>query len=102
VAETAYALFIIVDVLGIAGAVLVALPFFREFALKRLVHWLHQPTGIPGLERATHASAQIARVELERFRPRDGAHVAWGLMITALSYLLHIVAEVFEHLAEHP
>ncbi|HEY1934036.1 MAG TPA: hypothetical protein VGG99_18655 [Acetobacteraceae bacterium] len=40
-ADTAFVLFIVVDVLGIAGAVLVALPFFREFAPKRLLDWLH-------------------------------------------------------------
>jgi len=102
VGELAFAIFIVVDVLGLAGAILIALPFFREFALKRLLHWLRQPSSVRGLERAGRQSAAIARAELERFQPRDGTNVVWGLVIIALSYLLHIVAEVLEHLAAHP
>ena len=43
------------------------------------------------------ASKQIARSELEQFRPRDGIYVASGLVIIALSYLVHILAECIEH-----
>jgi hypothetical protein len=102
VADVAFAIFIVVDLLGIVGAILVALPFFREFALKRLVDRLRPPPTVPGLEQASARSAHVARAELELFQPRDGAHVAWGLIIIALSYLLHILAEVLAHLAERP
>lgn len=78
---------------------MVAVPFFREFALKRLLHMLHLQVTLPGLERAENASVAVAKAELERFRPSDGAYVLWGLLVIAFSYLLHIIGEILEYLS---
>lgn len=92
-------LFIVVDLLGAAGAVLVTVPLLREFGLKRLINVPRTRPPIEGLERASEAAQTTAAAELIRFKPEDGAYVVWGLVVIASSYLLHIVAEVLDHLS---
>jgi len=98
VASAALVLFIVVDLLGILGAVLVAVPFLREFALKRLLDALRQPGPPSGMEDIEQAAAQAVQGRLAMFKPSDGLFVGWGLLVIAVSYLLHIVAEILEHM----
>jgi hypothetical protein len=93
------ALFVLVDLLGIFGAYLVAVPFLREFGLKRMLSWHQQPVELSGLEGAAHSAAKVVQRELMRFKPEDGACVIWGLVVIAGSYALHIVGEIAEHLS---
>lgn len=90
-------LFIVVDLLGVLGAVLVAVPFLREFGLKRLLS-LHQLTGVMrGFGRSQRSAPKVVERALKKFMPGDGACVVWGLIVIAASYLLHILAEVIEY-----
>jgi len=94
----ALCLFILVDLLGSIGAIMVAVPFLREHGLKRLLTALRRPS-VAGMPRAIGMAQTKTEAELARFKPGDGAYVGWGLVVISLSYLLHIVAELLEHLA---
>jgi len=99
VADVVLVLFVIVDLLGAVGAILVAVPFIGEHGLKRLGGLLREGPPLKGLEGAEKAALGATEAELARFKPADGAFVAWGLVLIAASYALHIVAEVLAHLS---
>ena len=80
----------LIDLLGLAGAVMVSVPFLGESAIKRLLDWLRLPIPLGGLERAERKAAAVAESELLRFKPGDRWWVLGGLAAIALSYLLHI------------
>jgi len=94
-------LYLIVDLLGIIGAVMVAVPFLREHKLKELLDVLGRDAPIPGLPEADRKAKETVRAELVRFRPGDGACVAWGVVVIGASYGLHIVAELLGHFGKH-
>jgi hypothetical protein len=91
-------LFIFVDVLGIVGAIMVAIPFLREHKLKELRDIIIRHAPLPGLENADKKAEQAVTTELTRFHRGDGAYVGWGLVVISVSYGLHIIAELLDHL----
>jgi hypothetical protein len=91
------ALFVIVDLLGILGSVLISVPFFRELGLKRLLHSIQQPAIIPGLENLGSTSMMSLKKEIERFKSADGTYVMAGLVLIGVSYLLHMIAEIIKY-----
>jgi hypothetical protein len=93
----AFVLFIVVDLLGVLGAVLVAVPFLREFGLKRLLNLQRLSVAISGFRRSQQSAQKVVEDALGKFKPGDGACVVWGLIVIAASYLLHILAEVIEY-----
>jgi hypothetical protein len=94
--KRAFILFVIVDLLGVVGAVLVALPFLREFGLKRLLNLHGLPVVMRGFGRSQGAAPKVVEREMTSFKPRDGSCVIWGLLAIGASYLLHILAEAIE------
>jgi hypothetical protein len=72
------------------GSVLISVPFFREFGLKRLLHSIQQPAIIPGLENLESTSIMSLKREIERFKSGDGTYVMAGIVLIGVSYLLHM------------
>ena len=93
----ALALSILVDFLGILGAVLVAIPFLSESSLKGVRAQLAKGLPIRGFEQAELEAEKIVVTELSRFRSGDRACVVWGLFAIGASYGLHIIAELVAH-----
>lgn len=91
------ALSIIVDLLGIVGAVLVAIPFLNESSLKKVRDQLAKGMPIPGLDQAVVEAEKTVATELSQFRSGDRACVVWGLFTIGFSYLLHIITELVAH-----
>lgn len=88
---------IIVDLLGILGAILVAIPFFNESSLKEVRSKLASAIPMRGFERAEKAATETISTELSRFRRGDRACVIWGLATIGLSYGLHLLTEVIKY-----
>ena len=95
----ALALSIIVDLLGILGTILVAVPFFNESFLKEVRTKLATGMPIRGFERAERAATETVATELSQFRQGDRACVIWGLATISMSYGLHIFTEVLKHIS---
>jgi hypothetical protein len=89
--------FIAVDIIGIIGAILVAVPFFREFGIKKLQSYLRGPSEIPGLSASEEEAYKVTTAALEMFKRGDGIYMTCGLAMIILSYMLHILAEIMEY-----
>ena len=89
---------LIIDILGILGAILVAIPFLNESSLKRVRSQLSTGIPIPGFERAQDKAKDVVADKLSQFNSSDRACVILGLGAIGLSYGLHMIAEVASHL----
>ena len=96
----AFALEVLVDLLGCVGAILVAIPFYRDASQREMLDWLGGTRRIPGFDKAIERAEILAARSVLSFEPKDRLCVGWGLTIIALSYLLHIFTLVI-HALEH-
>jgi hypothetical protein len=82
---------LLVDCMGGAGAIVIALPVLRDMGLRRALHILGRSRPIRGAEAA--GPAVRARVEADRstFDPMEPISIAWGLTLVAGSYGLHVI-----------
>ena len=88
-----FGFFIVADALGIVGACLIAVPFFREDFLKLLLSRLNLGVPIRGAEDLEDVAREDTRSELESFNPTDRFCALAGLFAIVLSYGLHMYAE---------
>lgn len=84
-------LVLLANIGGFAGAILLALPFFREHNLKALLHDLrHPPKGRGGTAEVFAEAARHTAERLRRFEPRDQMWILAGLACLGASYLIDI------------
>jgi hypothetical protein len=98
--DLVFSLFLVVDILGIVGAVLVAVPFFSESKFHRTLSDLGEEEPLQGMEALEQQAHAAIKAQMERFRPNDWKCVVSGLAFIALSYLLHIVGESIKFIEE--
>lgn len=95
------ALDIIVDLLGFAGAVLLAVPPLRDLSWRKVIGFLLPTRQSRALRRAAKLAADYAAAETVTFRPGDRRCIVGGLAAIAASYLLHMGGLVVSDHAAH-
>lgn len=90
---------IVVDALGISGAVLLAVPALRDLSYREIVGLLRPERQPSSFMRAGALAAGMAEKEMLRFRPSDRRFIVGGLSAIAVSYLLDMAAVILGHAA---
>lgn len=93
---------ILVDVLGCAGAVLIAVPVWQEFGLRALGSRLSSGTASAWLNEGAREAQLAVEGELVRFERSDGTYLFWGLVMIASSYVLHIATLILHAIPHAP
>ena len=94
--EFALMLFILVDVLGAVGAILVIIPISRDLSIRSAFQTISTLPSLFGPRTDEDASKAIES-ELQRFKREDLSYIYCGIVMISVSYFLHIVAELVEH-----
>jgi hypothetical protein len=88
-----------VDVLGLFGACLLAVPALRDLSYREIVGLLRPDRTPVAFPRAGELAANLAEADMLKFRPGDRRCIVGRLSAIAASYLLHLMGVILRELS---